>query len=140
MKLHPILPGLWCVPSALYALTGADPLSVIHPALNRHTPRADSLLGLVTGASISAALATLAELGYTARRYRADITRAHVATWAARSRDKYPDRAVLLFTSTHALVAQNGCVYDNWSPHGPEGAAHPYAKTPVVSAFLVEKS
>lgn len=142
MLIHPIPPNLWCVPSALVALTGAPWDSVIHPALNRHNPRSvktgDTLTGLVVGATTQAALATLAELGYTTRRYRGDNPHAQVCTWAARAAIKYPGRALLLFTTTHALVAADGRVYDNHAPHGPPGAEHPYARTRVADAYLVE--
>lgn len=141
--IYPIPPGLWCVPSVLVALTGAPWDAVIHPALNRHNSRSakagDTLTGLVTGATISAALATLDELGYTARRYRGAHPHALVASWAAKAAARYPGRTLLLFTPQHALVASKGRVYDNHAPHGPAGADHPYARTRVESVYLVER-
>lgn len=136
MKLYPIVPGMWCVPTALYALTGADPESVLHPALNRHSLRAESLCGLVVGASVPAALAVLAELGYACRRYRHGNHL--VGTIAVKSRDRWPGRALLVFTVEHALVVQDGRIYDSWQPHGPL-LEHPFTKTPTTDVFLVER-
>lgn len=139
MKIHPITPGAFCVPSALQALTGADLTSVIYPALNRHGRRW-GLLDQVTGEHMSAAAAVLDELGYRVRHYRgADPLRAHVATWAKRVQARWPGRALLLATRSHALVTKDGSVYDNHVPLGVEGAHHPYARSIVTWAALVEK-
>ncbi len=138
MSLHPIPPGLWCVPAALVAITGADFASVVHPALNRHG-HASSLTSMVVGSTIRAALATLGELGYSARRYKRGDVRAHVATWAARSR-KYPGRSLFVGVPGHVMVIQDGRVFDTWTPHGEVGALHPYARTTVTAAYLVESN
>jgi hypothetical protein len=136
VNLHPIPPGLWCVPSALVAITGADFATVIHPALNRHG-HAASLTSMVVESTMRAALATLRELGYTPRCYKHGDLRAHVATWARRSAH-YPGRTLLIGVPGHVMVIQDGRVYDSWTPHGELGAAHPYGKTTVTSAHLVE--
>lgn len=141
MNLHPIIPGLYCVPSALYALTGHDPESVLFPALNRHGD-GRALHQEVSGASIRAALAVLQELNYCVMRYkdkkdRQEISRIEV--WANRSKKFYPGFTFLVFTSTHALIIKDGRVFDNWSPHGPSGKDHPFAKTRVSEVYLVKE-
>lgn len=137
MHLHPITPGLWCVPAALTALTGADPISVIQPALNRHGG-ARTLTGLVVGSTIDAALKTLVELNYTARRYKQPDVRARVSSWAKRSQNKYPNRALLVHIPRHVMVIQDGRVYDTWTPHG--AFDHPLAGSVVDAVYLVEQS
>jgi hypothetical protein len=138
VKLHPILPGYWCVPSALMALTGLDGESVIQPALNRHMERG-GLLDLVTGATMRAAQRSLEEFGYRVRRYRGkEPLGAQVRTWAQRSIERWPGRALLIATHRHAMVIQDGRVYDTWTPHGALGGEHPFAKTRVDWAALVE--
>lgn len=143
-NLHPIPPGLWCVPSALVCLTGADFESVVHPALNRNGRpdlRAELLTGLVTSSTTSAAIKALNEMGYRARAYRGEApVDARVSTWANRARERYPGRPLLVFTRGHALVVQDGRVFDNHLPHGPEGSAHSYARDRVESVWLVERA
>lgn len=138
--LHPILPGAWCVPSALQCLTGADYASVIHPALNRHG-HARGLTDMVVGASMTATEATLRELGYAVR--QTTISARHqLRWWAARSADRYPGRALLVATAgrdPHALVVQDGRVYDTFTPVGAPGADHPFARAQVRWCALVEK-
>ena len=140
MKLHPIPPGLFCVPSALVSITGADIESVINPAINRHSEH-HSLLDTVPGVSRSVTTAVLKKLGYNVRLYKQSATsgalRAHVSTWAERSL-KYVDRVVLLSTGKHMLVCQNGRIYDTFTPHGVVGIKHPYAKTTITWAALIE--
>lgn len=138
MNLHPIPPGLWCVPAAIFALTGADPESVIHPAINRHD-NARGLHDLVVGTRVATTgAAVLAELGYRVRRYKGERMRARISTWAARSAARYPGRALLVAVRGHALVICDGRVYDTHTPHGASGAAHPFAGAVVVYAALVE--
>ena len=143
MKIHPIPPGLFCVPAAIRALTGEPLEAVIVPALNRHMG-SEHLGDTVAGVNTSrVGTAVLRELRYDVRPYRtgsaAGPLRVHLATWARRSRDRWPGRTLLLTTSGHCLVALDGVVYDNWMPHGVPGAEHPYAKTTVRWAALVEK-
>lgn len=140
IDLHPILPGSWCVPAAIQCLTGADYLSVIHPSLNRHMDKA--LLGLVVEASMQAAEACLKEMGYTVRRYkhRADPHRHQIKTWAARSAERYPGRALLVAAERHCLVIKDGLVYDTWMPHGVAGREHPFNTAVVYWCALVERS
>ena len=78
-------------------------------------------------------------LGYVTRRYRGPAANSSLRAWARRTAERYPGRPLLLFTATHALVAQDGRVYDNHAPHGPPGREHPYARTRVTDAFLVER-
>lgn len=137
--IHPIPPGYWCVPSAIIALTGEDGQSVVQPAINRHA-KAYGLLDLVVGVSMPTARAVLEELGYRVRAYRGAKLRAHLATWARRSAERYPGRALLVATRDHALVVSDGRVYDTFTPAGAAGARHPYARTTVVWAALVEKA
>lgn len=142
-RIWPIFPGAYCVPSAIQALTGADLVSVIHPSINRHSgDKKRDLLDHVTGEKISVAAAVLNELGYNVRAYKSKPNaplRAHVATWAKRTSERWPGRAVLVATRSHVLVVSDGTVYDNHMPLGAAAAAHPYAKTTVIWAALVEK-
>lgn len=136
LPLHRPPPGMWCVPTALYTLTGADIESVIHPALNRHGhDKSRPLTGLVVGSSINAAIATLMELGYSTRRYKHNAHR--LSTWQQMSTTRYPDRTFLLGVPGHVLVAQNGRIYDTYTPHGAS-TPHPYATALVTTAYLVE--
>ena len=141
MKIHPIPPGLFCVPAALVALTGEDITSVIVPALNRHM-RSSGLLDTVPGVQMSVARGVLEELGYAMRRYRADAEagkmKAHVATWAARSL-RWPGRPLLATTSDHCLVVCDGFVHDNWEPRGVLGSEHPFARTTVANVEMIER-
>jgi len=140
--LFPIPPGYYCVPSAIAALTGADPESVIVPAINRHA-RARSLLGAPAGVRMSVARAVLTELGCGVRPYRdgapAGPLRAQVRTWAARSL-RWSGRPVLIATAGHALVVLDGRVHDNHAPLGAEPDAHPFGRSVVRDAMLVEGS
>ncbi len=140
--IHPIPPGLFCVPSTLVALTGRDPVSVIVPAINRHSHYRRGLHDTPAGVSIPVLTAVLEELGYRVRRYKTEAVagqvRAHVATWAQRSRERWPGRAIILCTSDHCLTLCDGIVYDNWEPRGVPGREHPYARTVVTWAALVE--
>ena len=134
--IFPIPPGLFCVPSALVALTGADIESVINPALNR-AARAETLTGAVGPAQLNHMLAALNELGYDCRRAR-DTHRHKVATWAQTTLSRAYPRPLLLRVRGHVLVAFRGRVYDSIMPHGPRGVDHPYAGTVVTDAFLIQ--
>ncbi len=140
--IHPIPPGLFCVPSAIVALTGADPVSVVVPAINRHSGYKLGLLDTPAGVRPSVFVKVLEELGYNVRQYKSDAAsgrlRAHVATWTERSK-KWPGRNVLVSTGGHALVISDGTVYDSWMPHGVSGSEHPFAATTVKWAALVER-
>ena len=142
MIIHPIPPGLFCVPAALHALTGADLVSVIMPAINRHSGYKRGLLDTVPGARMLAAQAVLEELGYRVRPYKSDSAvgklRAHLATWAKRSEERWPGRALLVATATHCLVLKNGVVHDTFCPFGEAGRTHPFAKSTIVWAALIE--
>jgi hypothetical protein len=143
VKLHPIPPGLYCVPSVLVALTGADIESVIIPGLNRHSGYKHGLFDTVSSATMNSAAKVLEELGYRVRPYKynaaAGRLNAHIATWARRSTERWPGRAIMVTTSDHCLLIHNGIVYDTHSPHGEAGATHPFAKTTVTNAYLVEE-
>jgi len=138
VELHQIPPGLWCVPSALVAITGQPWDAVIHPALNRHGG-SDVLTEVVTGATLSAARAVLDELGYDSRRYRGANPHATVKTWARLSLEKYPGRVLLVGVSNHVVVVSDGRVYDSWSPHGPSGDEHPFATARATHVYLVKR-
>ncbi len=139
---HPIPAGLFCVPTAICALTGADPTTVVLPAINRHD-RARALFGDVTGVNLErVAIPVLAELGYRTRRYTKSDLRARLTTWAERSK-RYPGRPLLVTTggrrTGHALVVEDGLVYDNHAPRGVPGTEHPFARCIVDYAALVER-
>ena len=142
--IHPILNGYYCIPSALMALTGAEPTAVLLPAINRHDHNASSLTDNVAGVGLRAAEAVLAELGYAVRRYRKPDARALLRTWAERSK-KYLGRNLLVCTAGgrktpgHALVLRDGRIYDNHTPVGSAGPAHPFAVCVVDYVALVEK-
>lgn len=137
--LHPIPPGLYCVPSAMVALTGADYMSVIFPALNRHAKTDGGILDWVGGVHTSSvAIPALEEMGYHCRRYKKPDLRAKIFTWANRSM-RYPDRPLLVIVPGHALVIENGKVYDTHMPHGVEGKHHPYAHSMVIGCWLIER-
>ena len=139
MKIHPIPPGLWCVPSALVALTGDDWESVIQPALNRHAG-ADTLTGMVVGSTMQAAIATLQERRYkvlrckTLGQSRRRLDK--VATWAA---TKYPGESFLVALPEHAAALHNGRIYDSWTPHGAPAAEHAFKNASVSDLYLVRK-
>lgn len=149
VAVHPIPAGYYCVPSALIALTGADPLSVVVPAIARHS-RAQDLLVPPAGVSIPVAEAVLRELGYEPRRYRGDAASgqlsARLFTWAERSQ-RWPGRALLVTTRGapsrgepgHALVVCDGRIFDNHYPAGTAPRDHPYSGDVVDYAALVER-
>ena len=141
MTLYQIPPGLFCVPAAIYAITGADLEAVIVPSINRHSGYKYGLHDTVTGVMMSAARAVLEELGYKARRYKdgsAGPLRAHLATWARRSKERYPGLRFLLATRTHCLALCDGVVHDTFTPFGESGSTHPFAKTTVTWLALIE--
>lgn len=141
--IYPIPPGLFCVPAAIVALTGADIESVVVPAINRHSGYKLGLHDTVSAVRITVIEAVLKELGCNVRLYKMDAEagskNAHIATWAKRSKERWPNKTVIVATHEHCMVICNGRVYDNWSPHGPIGEHHPFAKTTVTWAALVEK-
>lgn len=146
MNLHPILPGGWCVPSAIQCLTGADYESVIHPAINRHATRlrreTPDLLDLVVGTDVEyVARAVLEEMGCDVRQYRGIVIPLHsqIRTWAKYSLEKYHSRALLVTVRGHALVIKDGRVYDTHAPHGAPGDEHPHARCRVTWCALVER-
>lgn len=137
--IYPIAPDHFCVPSALMALTGANPASVIYPSINRHSKNPSLLDGDgITAVRVSVARAVLAELGYRIRPAR-DKARHTVATWAARSIERWPDKRLMVTTNDHMLVIQRGVVYDNHAPAGMFGERHPFANSIVTSCNLVER-
>lgn len=141
--LHPIPNGLYCVPSALAALTGEPIEVVLLPAINRHDRNA-ALLENVEGVHLRAAETVLTELGYACRPYKKLDVRARLRSWAERSK-RYPGRNLLVATTGgrrspgHALVVRDGRVYDNHVPLGCDGAKHPFGSCLVSYVVLVEK-
>ena len=140
--IYPIPPGLFCIPSALCALTGRDPVAVITPALNRHSKH-QWLHDVVTAEFTHVAVAVLEELGYYVRPYKDNAEggqlRVTIKTWARRSAERWPGRTLLVTTAKHALVICDGTVYDTWEPMGRPGDQHPFSRTIVDWAALVEK-
>jgi len=138
MMVYPIPPGLFCVPSAIIALTGADLESVVIPALNRaqETPY---LRGPIAGVSVPCIEAVLRELRCKVRHYKSGNLRAPLSTWATRSL-KYPGRTLLVCTVGHALVIADGKIYDTYTPYGEAGDRHPCSHDTVVYAALIESA
>jgi hypothetical protein len=136
MQLHPVPEHIFCVPGAIVALTGADPESVVYPALNRAT-RAEDLLEPVGPSHVQTAIKVLEELGYRARPYKKPDLRVTVAEWAERSL-RYPGRSLLIRVPRHVLVIQDGRVHDTFAEFGIEGSRHAYAKHTVDYCALVE--
>lgn len=135
--LYPIPMGLYCVPSALAALTGQDFQSVIFPAINR-AQKAASLLDPVTGVYIGDTVRVLREFRYVCRPAR-NLGRHKVRTWAVQTLARNYPHPMLLGVAGHVVVAYKGRVYDNHRPHGPWGIDHPYAHSVVTYAALVQK-
>ncbi len=141
MTIYPIPDGLYCVPSAICALTGADAASVVVPAISRHT-RAPDLLEPPAGVALRAARTVLAELGYRTRAYTRPDLSARLHTWATRSATRYPGRTLLVTTSGrpgHAVVVEDGKIYDNHLPAGAAPRAHPFSHHLVDQVLLVER-
>ncbi len=140
--IHPIPPGLFCVPAAIVAITGASVQTVVVPAINRHSGYKLGLLDTPAGVRPSVMEAVLQELGCRIRPYKMEAEagklRAHVATWAIRSKERWPGRSILICTTAHCMAVSSGLVYDNWMPHGAPGDQHPFAKTVVTYAALIE--
>ncbi|MDE2426301.1 MAG: hypothetical protein KGO96_10395 [Elusimicrobia bacterium] len=140
--VHPIPPGLFCIPAALCALTGEDLMSVIVPSLNRHGG-GQGLVDTVAGTTMHAAVEVLEEIGFTVRSYKSSAEagplKARISTWARRSQDRWPGRLLLVATSGHCLVIADGCVYDTHSPMGESGETHPYARARATWAALVTR-
>jgi hypothetical protein len=137
---HPIPSGLFCVPTAICALTGADPAAAVIPAINR-AERAESLLIPPEGVHITAIAPALRDLGYVARRYRKPDLFARLSTWARRSL-RYPGRGLLVCTAGrhgHAVAVQDGRIYDNHAPRGTGPDEHPFSRCLVDWVALVER-
>lgn len=134
--IFPIPSGLFCVPSAIAALTGADWASVIFPALNR-AAQADTLTGAVGGVRMEHTIAALTEMGYDCRPAKA-AGRRKVMSWAKQTAERNYPYPLLLRVAQHVVVAYQGRVYDNHMPHGPIGADHPFAHSIVMTAHLIQ--
>lgn len=137
MKLHFIPPGLYCVPAALYAITGNDIESVIFPALNR-AAGSDWQQMPVGAASMASAARALVEMGWNVRPYKHSLIQ-KLFTWGEWSRSKYPGRILLLATGDHALVALDGLLHDTLCPHGIPAWQHEDAHCRVIWAAIVEQ-
>jgi hypothetical protein len=137
--MYPILPGAFCVPSALQALTGADYEAEIMPALNR-AQRNPTLLDGVAGVNTRCAEAALNDLGYRVRRAKREVFRGKkLGTIAKLSAQRWPGRALYVTVDGHALAVADGRIYDTHTPHGAPGDEHPYRACPVHFVGLVEK-
>lgn len=134
--IYPIPPSLYCVPSAIAAITGADPASVIIPALHRHR-KDPELLGQVGGVNLRAhAIPVLEELGYVCREPK-DKSRHRLSTWAERSLT-YGALPLLVSTSDHCLVLHASRVYDTFTPHGADPTLHPFRNSVLTYVALVQ--
>ena len=138
-ELHAPTRGMFCVPTAIEIITGADPESVIFPALNRGRGMR-TLTGAVAGEQMSNARRALEEMGWRVREYRGkEPLNSLVSTWAKR----FPDHTILIAAGGkdehHCLVLRNGNVYDSWEPHGKPGEAHPFHNTKVRWAAIVDR-
>ena len=138
--LHAPTLGMFCVPTAIELITGADPQSVIFPALNR-VSRRDTLTGDVAGEHMGNARRALEQMGWTVRAYNGKRPlNSLVSTWAKR----FPDHTILIAAGgkdeRHCLVLRGGKVYDSWEPHGVPGDFHPFANTKVRWAAIVQRS
>lgn len=135
--LHPIPPGLYCVPSAIVAVTGADVSSVVMPAINRAEGR-DDFLTPAAGVYQRHTIQALQLMGYRVSRYKGGDVRARVSTWARRSVERYPGCKLLVFIPEHVVAVCDGRVYDNHAAHGPQGDDHPFANSVAKEVYLVE--
>ncbi len=143
VRAYHVPPGLYCVPSAICALTGADLESVVLPALNR-AQKAGWLLGPVDGVRTNEAEKALDDMGWHVRRHKGAGSR-KLFTWAVLSGTVYRDKRLLVATRDHMLALVNGKVYDTFTPYGLEAVAggqrHPYHHAIVTYvALLQEKS
>lgn len=137
----PIPPGLYCVPSAIIALTGAEPHSVVFPALNR-VQKSPWMHGPVGGVHIHHTKEALGQMGWNVREHKGTGMhegRARLKTWALRSGGRYKGLRLLVATTDHMLALYDGKVYDCNTPYGGDGAKHAYANDTVRWAAVIEK-
>jgi hypothetical protein len=92
---------------------------------------------MVVESTLPAMIAVLEERGWTVRRYKHGSHR--ISTWANLSKNKYPNRILFVCTKEHAMVVENGRVYDSWTPHGELGEKHPFKNDISVCCYLVSK-
>lgn len=114
--------GIYCVPAAICALTGADLESVVLPALNR-AQKANWLLGPVGGVYMDDTYTAIDLMGWVARKHK-DVGRHKLFTWAKLSADKYVNKRLLVTVKGHALALINGLIYDTFTPFGCEPDKH----------------
>jgi hypothetical protein len=136
-RVYPITRGLYCVPSAIEAITGAEPYSVILPAIHRHK-NDPFLFGEVAGVQLSTMYNVLNELGYTVRRAK-ESGRHQLRWWARMSQERRWPHPVLVSNGTHAMVVFRGRVYDTAQPHGAAGEDHPEARCIITNVAIVVK-
>ena len=129
--------GIYCVPAAICALTGACLESVVLPALNR-AQEADWLLGPVGGAYIHEAKAALNDMGWNVRRHK-DVGKSKLFTWAELSGTRYRNRRLFVSVRGHAMALINGKVYDTLTPYGEEPRNHPHAHSIVNYVAMLEQ-
>jgi len=138
--LHAPTLGMFCVPTAMEIITGADPDSVIFPALNRGCLGRWTLLEAPAGEHMSNARRALEEMGWRVREYRGKRPlNSLVSTWAKR----FPDHTILIAAggkaAHHCLVLRGGRVYDTLEPHGAPGDVHSFHNTKVRWAAIIDK-
>ncbi len=135
--MHSIPPGLYCVPAAIAAITGADLESVIFPALNR-ADKEGWLCGPVEGIHINNTQKALEQMGWNVRRYKHKLP-ATLLALTKMSKQRWPGKRLLVATKDHMLAVLDGQVYDTFTPFGGEGAIHPFARDRVWFPALIER-
>lgn len=135
--MYPIPVGLYCVPAAIVAITGADVESVVFPALNR-IQKGGWLTGPIEGVDVFEIQTAFESMGWHVRRYKDRARRAQLRTWAKLSKERYPGYKLLLCTNDHCLAVEDGLVYDTFTPYGEEGACHAFARDIITFAAVVQ--
>ncbi len=140
IKAFHIPVGVYCVPAAICALTGADLESVVLPALNR-AQKAGWLLGPVGGVRTKEFEDALGFMGWRVLRHK-QPGRRKLFTWAMMSAGQYKNRRLLVATRDHCLALVNGKIYDTFTPFGFEvvagGKRHAYHHDAVTYVAILE--
>jgi len=136
MRLHPIPPGLYCVPAALCAITGLDMRQVIAPAIRRIEPVHGS--GNPTLVWLSTLITVLCEQGYGLRWVETSVQPLWTLTGC------FPEDEVLLISiadppGAHVAVAQGARIYDSIAPEGMAAHEHPLSLNDVNHVAVVNR-